>query len=100
MIDIIQQVQAGNPSLGSTIIVLRADSRALAAPDRLTPEAEVWIAEKAPGARLSRERVMLAPYPGAEALERHVTVIAFAESRHLAEFATTWTGDPLGSDDA
>ena len=32
MIDIIKQIQASNPGLGTTIIVLRADSRALADP--------------------------------------------------------------------
>lgn len=94
MIDIIQQLQAGNPALGSTIIVLRADSRALDGPERLRPEAQAWLDAKAPGARLSRERVWLAPYPGAEPLAREVTVLAFKESRHLAEFATAWTGDP------
>ena len=100
MIDIIQQVQARNPALGSTIIVLRSDSRALDGPDQLTAEAEAWIAEKAPGARLSRERVLLAPYPGAMPTERDVTVLAFRESRHLAAFATTWTADPLPDDEA
>lgn len=95
MIDIIQQLQASNPSLGSTIIVLRADSRALSAPDALTPDAQAWIEREAPGARLSRERILLAPYPGAEPAPREVTVLAFKESRHLAAFATAWTGDPL-----
>lgn len=94
MIDIIQQLQAGNPALGATIIVLRPDSRALDGPERLKAQAQAWLDEKAPGARLSRERVLLAPYPGAEPTAREVTVLAFEESRHLAEFATAWTGDP------
>lgn len=94
MIDIIKQIQACNPSLGSTIIVLRSDSRALADPENLTPEAQAWMEREAPGARLSRERVMLAPYPGGEPVERLVTVLAFTDSRHLAAFATAWTGDP------
>lgn len=95
MIDIIQQLQAANPSLGATIIVLRPDSRALDGPERLTAEAQDWLDAKAPGARLSRERLLLASYPGAEPMERQVTVLAFKESRHLADFATAWTGDPL-----
>lgn len=95
MIDIITQIQARNPALGATIIVLRTDSRALADPESLTLEARAWLEREAPGARLSRERVMLAPYPGGEPAERLVTVLAFAESRHLAAFATAWTGDPL-----
>lgn len=94
MIDIITQLQARNPALGSTIIVLRADSRALADPERLTPEAHAWLEREAPGARLTRESVMLAPYPGGDPAERLVTVLAFAESRHLAAFATAWTGEP------
>ena len=98
MIDIIQQLRARNPGLGSTIIVLRADSQALAAPDRLTPEAQAWIEREAPGARLSQETVLLAPYPGAEAAERTVTVLAFAEAKHLAAFATAWTADPIPED--
>ncbi|MDR7037692.1 MULTISPECIES: hypothetical protein [Methylobacterium] len=94
MIDIIKQIQERNPALGSTIIVLRPDSRALAEPERLTPEAAAWIAERAPGARLSRETVLLAPYPGGVPAERTVTVLAFADSTHLAAFATAWTADP------
>ncbi|GEP08761.1 hypothetical protein [Methylobacterium gnaphalii] len=95
MIDIIQQLRGSNPSLPSTIIVLRADSRALADPETLTPEAQAWIEGHAPGARLSRETVLLAPYPGAAPAERKVTVLAFQDSRHLAGFATAWTGDPI-----
>ena len=98
MIDIIQQIQAVNPALGTKIIVLRAGSRALAGPDTLTPEAAAWTAENTPDARLSRETVLLSPYPGAEPSERTVTVLAFAESRHLAAFATRWTGDLLDED--
>ena len=100
MIDIVRQVQGANPSLGTTIIVLRADSRALDAPDRLTPDAQAWIAERAPGARLSVETILLAPYPGAMPAERRVTVLAFADARHLAAFATAWTADPLEADEA
>lgn len=95
MIDIIQQIGARNPGLGTAFIVLRADSRALEAPDRLVPEAQAWIERETPGARLTREAVLLAPYPGAAPAERTVTVLAFRESRHLAAFATAWTADPL-----
>ena len=95
MIDIITQIQASNPSLGSTIIVLRADSRALDGPDRLNAAASAWIEREAPDAHLSREKVLLAPYPGAAPIERTVTVLAFSDSRHLAAFATAWTADPL-----
>lgn len=98
MIDIIAQLQARNPTLGSRIIVLRADSRALADPERLTPEAQAWLDREAPGARLSRECVLLAPYPGGEPSERAVTVLAFTEAQHLAAFATAWTGDPPGDE--
>ena len=99
MIDIIQQVQAANPALGSKIIVLRADSRALSAPDRLSAKAQAWLAEKAPGAKVSRETVLLAPYPGAEPHARAVTVLAFEESQHLAAFAGVWTGDVPAGDE-
>ncbi|MCE4223707.1 hypothetical protein HCU64_08095 [Methylobacterium sp. C25] len=99
MIDIIQQLRGSNPSLPSTIIVLRADSRALADPETLTPEAQSWIESQTPGARLSQEKVLLAPYPGAPPAERKVTVLAFQDSRHLAAFATEWTGDPLAEGD-
>lgn len=99
MIDIIKQIQAANPALGTTIIVLRADSRALADPATLTPEAQSWLDANAPGSRLSRETVLLAPYPGAVPAERIVTVLAFADARHLAAFATTWTGDPITDED-
>ena len=100
MIDIIKQLQGANPSLGTTIIVLRADSRALDGPERLTPEAQAWIDASAPGARLSVETVLLAPYPGATPAERRVTVLAFADARHLAAFATAWTADPIDADEA
>ncbi len=98
MIDIIQQLRAGNPALPSTIIVLRADSRALADPESLTPEAQAWLERQAPGARLSQESVLLAPYPGAPPSERKVSVLAFEDSRQLAAFATAWTGDPIPGD--
>ncbi|MEA1831341.1 hypothetical protein U8607_04520 [Methylobacterium durans] len=99
MIDIIKQIQERNPALGSTIIVLRPDSRALADAEHLNPEAEAWIAERAPGARLSRETVLLAPYPGGVPAERTVTVLAFANAQHLAAFATAWTADPEPEED-
>ncbi|WP_232631193.1 hypothetical protein [Methylobacterium sp. Leaf118] len=95
MIDIIKQLQHANPALGTTIIVLRPDSRALAGPDALTAEAQAWLDANAPGARLSQERVTLAPYPGGIPLERTVTVMAFSDARHLAAFATAWTADPI-----
>ncbi|WP_411903324.1 hypothetical protein [Methylorubrum thiocyanatum] len=100
MIDIIKQIQEANPALGTTIIVLRSDSRALADPATLTPEAQVWLDAHAPDARLSQETVLLAPYPGAAPAERTVTVLAFSDARHLAAFATAWTGDPTLDDDA
>lgn len=99
MIDIIAQLRAGNPKLGSTILVLRSDSRALAGPGRLTPEARAWIEKETPGARVSHETVLLAPYPGAEPAERTVTVLSFDNARHLAVFATAWTGDPVADDE-
>lgn len=95
MIDIVKAVQQKNPALGGFVLVLRADARALAAPDRLTPEAERWVAEKTPGARLVRETILLAPFPGGMPAERAVSVMAFADARALAAFATTWTADPL-----
>ena len=95
MIDIVKAVQQADPSLGTYVVVLRADARALDGPDRLTPEAQAWIDANAPGGRLARVRVLLAPYPGAMPVERDVTVAAFADARQLAAFATTWTGDPL-----
>jgi len=95
MIDIIKAIQGRNPGLPSTIIVLRPDSRALDAPDRLNDEAQGWIEREAPGASLSRETVLLAPYPGAMPAERTVTVLAFRDARHLAAFATAWTADPV-----
>lgn len=98
MIDIVKQIQAKNPALGTAIIVLRADSRALADPETLAPEARAWLDREAPGARFSRESILLAPYPGAEPIARTVSVLAFADSRQLAAFATTWTGDGLPED--
>ena len=95
MIDIVKAVQEADPSLGTYVVVLRTDARALDGPERLTPEAQAWIDANAPGGRLARVRVLLAPYPGAMPAERDVTVAAFADARQLAAFATTWTGDPL-----
>ncbi|MCJ2144523.1 hypothetical protein [Methylobacterium sp. E-066] len=95
MIDIVKAVQQADPSLGTYVVVLRADARALDGPERLTPEAQAWIEANAPGGRLARVRVLLAPYPGALPAERDVTVAAFADARQLAAFATAWTGDPL-----
>lgn len=96
MIDIIQALQQGNPGLGPYVLVLRADSRArdAAAPSRLAAETEAWIAEHAPGARFLETQVLLAPYPGAMPAERAVGVMAFADARQLAAFATAWTADP------
>ena len=99
MIDIVQAVQAADPGLGTRVSVLRPDSRALATAEALVPEAEAWIAENAPGARLVRKTILLAPYPGAMPAEREVTVMAFAEAQHLASFATAWTADPEPEDD-
>ena len=99
MIDIVQAVQAADPSLGTRVIVLRPDSRALASPEALVTEAEAWVAENAPGARLLRKSILLAPYPGGMPAERTVTVMAFAEAQHLAAFATAWTADPEPEDD-
>lgn len=95
MIDIVKAVQQADPSLGTYVVVLRADARALDGPERFTPEAQAWIEANAPGGRLARVRVLLAPYPGAIPAERDVTVAAFTDARQLAAFATTWTGDPL-----
>ncbi len=80
--------------------MLRADSRALSDPATLTPEAQAWIAQNAPDARLSQEKILLAPYPGGMPAERTVTVLAFSDSRHLAAFATAWTADPIDEEDA
>ncbi|RZK91216.1 MAG: hypothetical protein EOO66_12515 [Methylobacterium sp.] len=101
MIDIIQALQQRNPTLGPYVLVLRADSRARAVddPSRLTPEAEAWLAERAPGAKFSQETVLLAPYPGAMPADRVVAVMAFADARQLAAFATHWTGEPEMPDD-
>lgn len=100
MIDIVKAVQAQDPSLGTCVIVLRSDSRALADPERLTPEAQAWIDERAPGARLVRSTIILAPYPGAVPAERTVSALAFADARQLAAFATAWTADPEPDDEA
>ncbi|WP_019905491.1 hypothetical protein [Methylobacterium sp. 77] len=96
MIDIIQGLQQRNPTLGPYLLVLRSDSRARdpSDPARLCAEAEAWIAEKAPGARLSQETVLIAPYPGAMPAERSVSVMAFKDAMQLAAFATVWTVDP------
>jgi hypothetical protein len=95
-LDIVKAVQQRNPALGSYVLVLRGDSRARDAsdPSRLTAEAETWLAEHAPGAKLSEEKVLLSPYPGGMPEDRAVTVLAFADARHLAAFATAWTADP------
>ncbi|MGH1592179.1 hypothetical protein ACRBEV_32130 [Methylobacterium phyllosphaerae] len=95
MIDIVKAVQEADRSLGTYVVVLRSDARALDGPERFTPEAQAWIADRAPSGRLARVRILLAPYPGATPAEREVTVAAFADARELAAFATTWTGDPL-----
>ena len=96
MFDIVKAVQGADPTLGPYVLVLRGDSRALDGPERLTPEAEAWIAGHAPGARLARVDVLLAPHPGAMPAQRAVSVAAFADARQLAAFATEWTGDPPG----
>ena len=98
MIDIVKAVQEADPSLGTYVIVLRSDSRALDGPDRFTPDAQSWLAQNAPEGRLARVTILLAPYPGAAPTERAVTVAAFATGRELAAFATTWTGDPVPED--
>ena len=96
MIDIIKALQHRNPALGPYVLVLRSDSRArdAADPERLCAEAEAWIADKAPGARLAQETVLIAPYPGAMPTERSVAVMAFANAMQLAAFAAAWTIDP------
>ncbi|GEP04986.1 hypothetical protein [Methylobacterium oxalidis] len=99
MIDIIKQLQERNPALGAYILVLRPDSRALADPEHLTLEAQTWMGIRTPGARLSRESVLLAPYPGGTPAERIVTVLAFKDAQHLAAFATAWTSDPEPEDE-
>ena len=101
MIDLIKLLQERNPTLGRFIIVLRGDSRArdAADPERLCPEAQAWIEANAPGARLSAETVLIAPYPGGMPAERTVMVLAFADARHLAAFATVWTADPEPEED-
>ncbi len=98
MIDIIAAVRGADPSLGAYVLVLRPGSRALDGPERFSPEAEAWIAGRAPGARLARVRVLLAPHPGAVPAERAVSVAAFRDGRELAAFATEWTGDPAPED--
>lgn len=98
MIDIVTAVQGADPSLGRHVLVLRPESRALDGPERFSPEAAAWIAGHAPGARLARVRVLLAPHPGAMPAERTVSVAAFADGRGLAAFATAWTGDPEPGD--
>lgn len=95
MIDVIEAVKKADPSLGPYVLVLRGDARALAAPDRFTPEAEAWIAEKAPGGRLTQVEVLLSPYPGAAPVPRALSVAVLADSRQLAAFATAWTADPI-----
>jgi len=100
VIDVVKAVQEADPSLGSYVIVLRGDSRALAAPDRLDDAAAAWIAAEAPEARLTQVSVALAPYPGAAPTERTVTVLAFPDARRLAAFATAWTVDPEPEEDA
>ena len=57
MIDIVKAVQEADPSLGTYVIVLRSDSRALDGPERFTPDAQAWLAANAPGGRLARARV-------------------------------------------
>ena len=99
MIDVIEAVKEAEPSLGPSIIVLRGDARALAAPDRFTPEAQAWIDANSPGGRLARVEVMLSPYPGAEPAPRTLSVAAFADARQLAAFATAWTADPIEDED-
>lgn len=99
MIDVIEAVKEAEPTLGSSILVLRRDAGALAAPDRFTPEAQAWLDANAPGARLAQVDVMLSPYPGAPPAARSLSVAAFADSRQLAAFATAWTADPLDEEE-
>ena len=93
MIDIVQAVQAADPGLGTRVIVLRPDSRALATAEALVPEAEAWIAENAPGARLVRKTILLAPYPGSRtfsfrsATMAHGRLVAYAaDGRPIATY--------------
>lgn len=99
MIDVIEAVKEAEPTLGSYILVLRGDARALAAPDRFSPEAQAWLDAHAPGARLAQVDVMLSQFPGATPAARTLSVAAFADSRQLAAFATVWTADPLDEDE-
>ena len=99
MIDVIEAVKEAEPSLGSSILVLRGDARALSAPEHFTPEAQAWIDAHAPGARLVRVSVMLSPYPGGEPAPRTLSVAAFKDPRELAAFASTWTADPIEDED-
>jgi len=99
VIDVIEAVKKAEPTLGPYVLVLRGDARALAAPDRLSPDAQAWIDAHAPGARLAQVGVMLSPYPGASPAPRTLSVAAFADSRQLAAFATAWTADPLDEDE-
>ena len=57
MIDIVKAVQEADPGLGTYVIVLRGDSRALDGPERLTPEAQDWLAAHAPGGQIGRAHV-------------------------------------------
>lgn len=100
MIDLIQMLIARNPALGRFILVLRSDSRArdTTDPERLSADAQAWIDAHTPGARISEEAVLISPYPGGMPAERTVTVLAFSDARHLAAFATVWTGDPEPED--
>lgn len=95
MIDVIEAVKEAEPTLGTYVLVLRGDARALAGPDSFTPEAQAWLDAHAPGARLARVTVMLSPYPGAPPAARTLSVAAFEDGRQLAAFATAWTADPL-----
>jgi hypothetical protein len=95
VIDVIEAVKEADASLGTYVLVLRGDARALAGPDSFTPEARAWLDAHAPEARLARVSVMLSPYPGAPPQPRTLSVAAFADGRQLAAFATTWTADPL-----
>lgn len=94
MIDVVAAVRGADPGLGRHVLVLRPESRALDGPERFSPEAEAWIARHAPGARLARVPVLLAPHPGAMPAERVVSVAAFRDGRDFAAFAARWTGDP------
>jgi hypothetical protein len=99
VIDVIEAVKKADPSLGPYVLVLRGDARALAAPDRLTPEAQAWIDANAPGGRLVQVDVLLSPYPGAAPAPRSLSVAALADSRQLAAFAAAWTADPFEDED-